>query len=124
MLYIVENQYNEVEAGVIKQKRRSFPLESLFFDAFPDMFLTLINYIKSKLISGKSEVRLVLAFRRFDRKKQIKQKLRVGKLISEESRKAYQGAISRDESVIFDETDSQIEQDRVSYVNKEKSQSN
>ena len=106
MLYIVENQYNEVEAGVIKQKRRSFTLESLFFDAFPDMFLTLINYIKSKLISGKSEVRLVLAFRRFDRKKQIKQKLRVGKLISEESRKAYQGAISRDESVIFDETDS------------------
>ena len=69
MLYIVENQYSEVEQGVIKQKRRSFPLESLFFDAFPDMFLTLINYIKSKLISGKSEVRLVLAFRRFDRKK-------------------------------------------------------
>ena len=45
-------------------------------------------------------------------------------MISEESRKAYQGAISRDESVIFDETDSQIEQDRVSYVNKEKSQPN
>ena len=69
VLYIVENQYNEVEQGVIKQKRRSFPLESIFFEAFPDMYMVLINYIKQKLISGKSEVRLVLAFKRFDRTK-------------------------------------------------------
>ena len=69
VLYIAENQYNEIEPGVVKQKRRSFPLESLFFEAFPDMYMVLINYIKQKLISGKSEIRLVLAFKRFDRSK-------------------------------------------------------
>ena len=88
------------------------------------MYMTLINYIKHKLISGKSEVRLVLAFKRFDRSKNIKTRLRVGKLIKEESRKAYKGAIMRDESVLFDETDSQFEEEKVSYVNKEKSAEN
>ena len=39
VLYIIENQYTEVEGGVFKQKRRSFPLETIFFDAFPEMYI-------------------------------------------------------------------------------------
>lgn len=65
VLYIIENQYTEVEGGVFKQKRRSFPLETIFFDAFPEMYIQLLRYIKSKLISQKSEIRLALVFKRF-----------------------------------------------------------
>jgi hypothetical protein len=70
------------------------------------MFMTFINYIKQKLISGKSEVRLVLAFRKYDQAKHIKTRLRIGKMLDEEKRHAFQGAIQRQESVLFDETDS------------------
>jgi len=64
VLYVIENQYQEVENGVFKQKRRSFPLESIFFEAFPEMFETLLRYIKSKLISHKSEIRLALVLKK------------------------------------------------------------
>jgi hypothetical protein len=46
VLYIIENRYKETDPGFVKQKRRSFPLETCFFDAFPEMFLTLINYVR------------------------------------------------------------------------------
>jgi|TARA_B110000285_G_C14901717_1_gene503597 hypothetical protein len=67
VLYIIENQYTEVEGGVFKQKRRSFPLETIFFEAFPEMYRTLLSYLKAKLISNKSEIRLCLVFKRFSK---------------------------------------------------------
>ena len=51
------------------QKRRSFPLEALFFEALPEMYLTLLRYVKSRLISGKSEIRLALVFKKFSKLK-------------------------------------------------------
>ena len=63
VLCIVENQYSEIEGGLFKQKRRSFPLETIFFDAFPEMYITLLRYICSKLISHSSEVKLALVFK-------------------------------------------------------------
>jgi len=81
VLYIIENQYTEIEAGKYKQKRRSFPLESIFFDAFPEMYLVLLRYIKSKLISHKSEIKLCLMFRRHTKQKQIKTQMRVDSML-------------------------------------------
>lgn len=46
VLYIIENKYKETDAGVFTQKRKSFPLETCFFDAFPEMFLTVISYVR------------------------------------------------------------------------------
>jgi hypothetical protein len=48
----------------------------------------------------------------------------VGRLLNEESKKAYKGAIKRDESVLFDETDNQVEEEKISYVTSEKNASN
>ena len=70
-MYVVENQYKEVEDGVWKQKRRSFPLETIFFEACPDMYRALLRYIKLRLLTGKSEIKLCMVFKRFARKKQI-----------------------------------------------------
>jgi hypothetical protein len=64
VLYITENQYTEIDTGVFKQKRRSFPLETVFFDGFPEMFYTLLRYVRDKLISGKSEIRLCIVFKK------------------------------------------------------------
>jgi hypothetical protein len=47
-LYLIENQFFEPEAGVFKQKRKSFPLESIFFEAFPEMYATLLSYIRAR----------------------------------------------------------------------------
>jgi hypothetical protein len=69
VLYVVENTYSEIDGGVFKQKRRSFPLETIFFDTFPQMYLNLIRYIKAKLISHKSEIKLALVFKRFTKQK-------------------------------------------------------
>jgi len=44
-LYLFENSYQEVEGGSFKQRRRSLPLESLVFEAFPDLFKKLIRFI-------------------------------------------------------------------------------
>lgn len=83
MLYIIENSYTETDPGVFRQKRRSFPLETCFFDAFPEMFLEVINYVRQKLISGKSEIRMAIVFKRYVKTKEIKKKLRVGKMIQD-----------------------------------------
>ena len=45
ILYLFENSYQEVEGGSFKQRRRSLPLESIVFEAFPEMFQNLIKFI-------------------------------------------------------------------------------
>jgi hypothetical protein len=121
VLYIVENQYQEVEGGVFKQKRRSFPLESIFFDAFPEMYQTLLRYIKAKLVSHKSEIRLALVFKKFTKNKQLKTEMRVNKMkTNSASRDAYQLAINREESVLFDETDQDTEEEKITYAARPK----
>lgn len=83
VLYVCENQFVEVQPGVYKQKRKSFPLESIFFDTFPEMYKMLLSYINSKLISGRSEIKLVLSFKRFVVKKQIQTELRISQMIKD-----------------------------------------
>jgi hypothetical protein len=63
-LYIIENSYQEVEEGVYRQKRRSFPLETIVFEAFPDFLKKVIQFVKDKQLNNKSEVRLALVFRK------------------------------------------------------------
>lgn len=103
VLYIIENQYTEVEGGVFKQKRRSFPLETIFFEAFPEMYRTLLSYLKAKLISNKSEIRLCLVFKRFSKSRQISQELRVSTMMANDAKSAYQIAVHKQESVLFDD---------------------
>lgn len=86
VLYITENQYTEIEKGVFKQKRRSFPLETVFFDGFPEMFYTLLRYVRDKLISQKSEIRLVLVFKRYTKLKDVLTENRIMAL-NEENKK-------------------------------------
>ena len=50
VIYVIENTYKEIEPGNFVQKRRSFPLETIFFDACPDMFRDLLRYIKLRLL--------------------------------------------------------------------------
>lgn len=118
VLFIVENQYTEVEGGVFNQKRRSFPLETIFFDAFPEMYLTLIRYVKERMISRKSEVRIALVFKKYTKAKQIQTEMRIKMMKEKESTSAYQLAINRQESVLFDDTDKDAEDDRVNYAKK------
>ena len=118
VLYLIENKATEIEPGVYKFKRRSFPLETCFFDSFPEMFLTLINYVRSKLMSGKSEIRLAIVFKRYVKSKEIKTKLRVGKMIAQDKNNAFKSAIEKQESVLFDETDSQQEEEKITYANR------
>jgi hypothetical protein len=101
---------------VFKQKRRSFPLESVFFYAFPEMFETLLAYLKAKIISGKSEIRLALVFKRYDSEKQERTEQRVGHLAKNTEISAYKIAVAREESVLFDEKDDEKEEDRVTYA--------
>ena len=116
VLYIVENQYSEVSGGVFKQKRRSFPLESIFFEAFPEMFATLLQYLKAKIISHKSEIRLALVFKRYDPKKQEVTEQRVGHMTKSKEISAYKVAVARQESVLFDEKDNDKEEERITYA--------
>lgn len=62
-LYVFENSYQAVEGGTFKQRRRSFPLESLVFETFPEMFSNLIHFVQCKLMAKKSEIRLGLVFK-------------------------------------------------------------
>lgn len=107
VLYIIENRYSEVESRIYKQKRRSFPLESAFFNAFPDMYKNMIEYLKFKLINNKSEVKLALSFKFYDKVSAAKKRLRIDKMLKENKneRWAYNSAIQKQESVLFDDTD-------------------
>lgn len=77
VLYVIENQYTEIDGGQFKQKRRSFPLETIFFDAFPEMYLNLIRYVKQRLITGKSEIRIALVFKKQSKAKQVQTEMRI-----------------------------------------------
>ena len=120
VLYIIENSYTKPdEQGNFKQKRRSFPLESVFFNHFPDMYGSLLSYIKEKLLADRSEVRLALVLRPFSIKKAIKTEMRVNMMTeSSNSADAYQKAINKEESVLFDETETELEEKSVKSFDK------
>lgn len=71
-LYLFENSYSAMEGGTFKQRRRSFPMESVVFEAFPELFESLIRFVKTKLMGRKSEIRLGLVFRPFNDEKKRK----------------------------------------------------
>jgi len=62
-LYLFENSYQDVEGGSFKQRRRSMPLESLVFEAFPSLFKSLIKFVQLKLLNKKSEIRFGLVLK-------------------------------------------------------------
>jgi len=103
VLYICENTTiltdEDATSKTFKQARQSFPLESIFIDSFPGLYSDLIDYVKLRLHSKASEIRLLLTFRKFSRSKAIGSIMRVdlmkklgknGKL-----RGAYEEAIKR-----------------------------
>ena len=66
----------------------------------------MLEYIKAKLVSRKSEIRLALVFKKYTKNKALKTELRVNQMTTNSaSRDAYQLAVNREESVLFDETD-------------------
>ena len=71
-LYVFENTYAMVEGGGFKQRRRSMPLESLVFEAFPEMYKNLIRYIQSKLLAKRCEIRLGLVIKPYNMDKKIR----------------------------------------------------
>ena len=71
-LYLFENSYSPMEGGTFKQRRRAFPMESVVFEAFPELFESLIRFVKTKLMGRKSEIRLGLVFRPFNDEKKRK----------------------------------------------------
>ena len=119
VLYVIENTYSPLDGGAFKQKRRSFPLETIFFDTFPQMYLSLIRYIKAKLLSHKSEIKLALVFKRFTKPKQIRTENRVRMMIESDPAKAYTTAINREESVLFGDGEEEDEE-RITYANRPK----
>ena len=89
VLYLCENQYTEVENGVFKQKRRSFPLETIFFDAFPILYASMLRYVKARLSSHKSEIRFALVFKKYSRSKTIGTQLRIQMMNKTNPKAAY-----------------------------------
>ena len=65
----------------------------------------MLAYVKARITSGKSEIRLALVFKKFSRSKQIGTHLRVNLMKGTGQKTAYQQAVRREESVLFDETD-------------------
>lgn len=119
VLYLVENQYKEVELGKFRQTRRSFPLESIFFEAFPEMFESLLDYVKQKQISRKSEIRLALVFKKYTKMKKLRTNMRIESMVdNNNSKTAYQLAVNREESVLFDETDKDQEDVKIQAVQR------
>ena len=94
IFYVIENQYSDADGGVFKQKRRSFPLETIFFDAFPEMYIKLINYVRERMISKKSEIRLALIFKRYTKTKKIKTEMRVNMMKETDQKNAYKQAVN------------------------------
>lgn len=116
VLYLIENQFHEPELGVFRQKRKSFPLESIFFEAFPEMYLTLLRYIRARQIANKSEIKLALAFKRFTKKKQVQNTMRINEMKQISGRNSYKVAIEKKESILFDVNDDDKEESRISLV--------
>lgn len=122
VLYIIENQYIEVEKGIFYQKRRSFPLETIFFDGFPDMFYALLRYIRAKIISKKSEIKLCLVLKKYTKMKAILTENRINEKKEEKDKfvkqskvkqSTYKMSIDKQESVLFDDAD---REERVTFV--------
>lgn len=121
VLYICENSTTQTEAGVWRQSRKSFPLESIFIDAFPGMYSSLIDYVKFRVQTGKSEIRLLLLFKRFSMSKSIGTRMRTERMHQQAGKDggaAYRNAVQNQESILWDETDKDDEELRVSYVGR------
>lgn len=82
------------------------------------MYLALIRYVKQRMISQKSEVRLALVFKKYTKAKQMQTEMRIRMMKEKDSRSAYRLAINRQESVLFDDTDKDAEEARVSFDKK------
>lgn len=80
-LYLFDNVYDKATNEQIK--RKSFPIDSHLFQAFPGTFEHLIGYIKYKVMrmspgyhlqsSKRVEIRFGLVFSKFDEAKRKKQ---------------------------------------------------
>ena len=55
-------------------------MESVFIDSFPGMYASLINYVKYRVNSGKTEIRLLLLFKRYSMSKSIGTKMRLDQM--------------------------------------------
>lgn len=117
-LFVVENQMKEIEEGVMGQRNRSFPLESTFFEVFPEMYDRLVRYLRQKTIEKKSLIRIVIKFTKYDKNKAIATKLRFKTMDAIENASLYRSAVLRGESILFDVTDTEESESRVSFSNK------
>ena len=80
------------------------------------MYQSLLSYIKDRLVSNKSEIRMALVFKPFTMTKAIKTEMRVNLLTDSSNKKgAYRLAVNREESVLFDETDKDNEDQTVRF---------
>lgn len=82
------------------------------------MYLALIRYVQQRMISRKSEVRIALVFKKYTKAKQMQTEMRIRMMKEKDAGSAYQLAINRQESVLFDDTDKDAEEDRVSFSKK------
>jgi hypothetical protein len=69
------------------------------------------------MISHKSEVKLVLLFKKHTKQKQLKTEMRVNMMMVNDPKKAYNHAIERQESILFDESDID-EDEQITYANR------
>lgn len=78
------------------------------------MYAALLDYVKDRLLAEKSEVRIALVLKPFSATKQIQTQMRVN-LMTESSQKvtAYQRAINKEESVLFADTDKDLEEQAI-----------
>lgn len=83
------------------------------------MFESLLDYVKQKQISRKSEIRLALVFKKYTKVKKMRTNMRIESMMNNSSSKnAYQLAVNREESVLFDETDKSQEDEKISVVQR------
>ena len=87
-IYLFENSYHGVEGGTFRQRRRSFPLESVVFEAFPELFDNVINFARTKLMARKSEIRLGLVFRPYSDEKRRKLLERIRRITAAQKQEA------------------------------------
>jgi|TARA_B110001450_G_C17479069_1_gene423438 hypothetical protein len=86
------------------------------------MFESLLDYVKQKQISRKSEIRLCLVFKKYTKMKKHRTNMRIESMMdNSSSRNAYQLAVNREESVLFDDTDKDQEDEKISVVKKDQS---
>lgn len=72
------------------------------------MYSSLVDYVKFRVQTGKSEIRLLLLFKRFSMSKSIGTQMRTKRMHSqagEDVGAAYRNAVQNQESILWDETD-------------------